>query len=107
MHAKLLVDDLGTPPTWRPYSWKKNQAARDHDLFDELWLAIYSPLGIHILKHPGGQVRFSITGLNQQVFGQQIIVYSSRNVLDVRQALDEMLKKMEEWDCQPLATILW
>ncbi|CAK9043122.1 unnamed protein product [Durusdinium trenchii] len=83
------------------------QAARDHDLFDELWLAIYSPLGIHNLKHPGGQVRFSMTGLNQQVFGQQINVYSSRNVLDVREALDEMLQKMEAWGCQPLATILW
>ena len=80
---------------------------RDHDLFDELWLAIYSPLGIHIFRHPGGQVRFSLTGLQEQAFGQGIQVYSSQNVLDVREALNNMLKKMEEWDCQPLATILW
>ena len=80
---------------------------RDHDLFDELWLAIYSPLGIHIFRHPGGQVRFSLTGLQEQGFGQQMQVYSSQNVLDVREALNNILKKMEEWDCQPLATILW
>ena len=81
--------------------------AREQDIFDELWLAIYSPLGIHIFRHPGGQVRFSLTGLQEQAFGQGIQVYSSQNVLDVREALNNMLKKMEEWDCQPLATILW
>ena len=80
---------------------------RDCDLFDELWLAIYSPRGIHVFKHPGGQVRFSHSGLIEQDSGQQIRVYSSLNVLDVREALDEMLHKMEAWGCQPLATILW
>ena len=62
---------------------------------------------IHFLKHPGGQVRFSLTGLNEQACGQRIDVYSSRNVLDVREAFDEMVQKMEAWGCQPLATILW
>ena len=83
------------------------QGARDRDLFDELWLAFYSPLGIHILKHPGGKVRFSLTGLQEQDDGQRVNVYSSQNVIDVRAALDQMLHKMEAWGCQPLATILW
>ena len=84
-----------------------SSGVRDLDLFDELWLAIYSPRGIHVFKHPGGQVRFSLTGLKEQHSGQDIHVYSSKNVLNVREALDEMLHKMEAWGCQPLATILW
>ena len=29
-------------------------------------------------------------------------------MLDVKEALDHMLKKMEvDWGCQPLATVLW
>ena len=79
---------------------------RDCDLFDELWLAIYSPRGIHIFKHPGGKVRFSLTGV-QEHEGQGIHLFASQSVLDVREALDEMLHKMENWGCQPLATILW
>ena len=84
-----------------------SSGVRACDIFDELWLAIYSPFGIHILKHPGGQVRFILTGLTDQHSGQALHVYSSRNVFDVREALDEMLHKMEDWGCQPLATILW
>ncbi|CAK9020520.1 unnamed protein product [Durusdinium trenchii] len=77
------------------------------DLFDELWLAIYSPFGIHFLKHPGGQVRFSLTGLKEEARGKEMHVLGSQHLLDVREALDDMLKKMEEWGCQRLATILW
>ncbi|CAK9110277.1 Uncharacterized protein SCF082_LOCUS51225 [Durusdinium trenchii] len=77
------------------------------DLFDELGLAIYSPFGIHFLKHPGGQVRFSLTGLKEQAVGKEMHVLGSQKLLDVREALDDMLKKMEEWGCQRLATILW
>ncbi|CAK9070885.1 unnamed protein product, partial [Durusdinium trenchii] len=54
---------------------------RDCDLFDELWLAIYSPFGVHFLKHPGGQVRFSLTGLKEQDDGQRIHVCCNQSVL--------------------------
>ena len=84
-----------------------SRGVRDCDLFDELWLAIYSPLGIHIFRHPGGQVRFSLTGLKEQDRGQEMHVLGSQKQLDVRGALDQMLKKVEKWGCQPLATILW
>ena len=95
---------------WR-CSWQNIKCAsrgvRDRDLFDELWLAIYSPRGIHILKHPGGEVRFSLHGLQGQDDGQRIQVFCSQNVIDVWEALDEMLKKLGEWGCQHLVTILW
>ena len=77
------------------------------DLFDELWLAIYSPFGIHFLKHPGGQVRFSLTGLKEEARGKDMHVLGGQHVIDAREALDEMVQKMEAWGCQPLATILW
>ena len=80
---------------------------RDRELFDELWLAIYSPLGIHLFKHPGGHVRLSLTGLNEQEAGRKMFVRASQKVLDVRQALDEMLEKLENWGCELLATVLW
>ena len=84
-----------------------HEGVRDMDSYDELWLAIYSPFGIHFLKHPGGKVHFCDTGVGQQAFGSDIDIYAPKHVLDVREALDEMLRKMKEWGCQPLATIPW
>ena len=82
--------------------------ARDEDLFDELWLAIYSPFGIHFLQHPGGKACFWLNGLKEQDVGRFRDVRASHNVLDIREALDEMLKTMvDEWGCQPLARIVW
>ena len=87
--------------------WKCSFSHIKCDLFDELWLAIYSPFGIHFLKHPGGQVRFSLTGLREEARGKEMHVLGGQNVIDAREALDEMVQKMEAWGCQPLATILW
>ena len=80
---------------------------RDQDLFDELWLAIYSPFGIHFLKHPGGKVRFIAAGLKEQDDGRKIVVRGIKDVLGVREALDDMLKNMEEWGCHLVATVYW
>ena len=77
---------------------------REHNLFDELWLAIYSPFGLHFLKHPG-DFDASVT---QGPRGRQLMLCAPRHVLDVKEALDHMLLKMEvDWGCQPLATVLW
>ena len=77
---------------------------RERNLFDELWLAIYSPFGLHFLKHPG-DFDASIT---QGPPGKHLRLRAPRHMLDVKEALDHMLKKMEvDWGCQPLATVLW
>ena len=84
-----------------------SSGVRARDMFDELWLAIYSPFGIHILKHPGGNVHLSLSGLKVAISGKDMHVLGGQNVIDVRKALDKMLKKMETWGCEPLATIVW
>ena len=85
-----------------------SSGVRARDMFDELWLAIYSPLGIHILKHPGGKVHFSRTGAKDIDKGREIHVFSGNKcTVDVKEALDNMLRKMEAWGCKPLATIHW
>ncbi|CAK9015822.1 unnamed protein product [Durusdinium trenchii] len=77
---------------------------RAHNLFDELWLAIYSPFGLHFLKHPGDFDPSVMQGPR----GKHLRLSAPRHVLDVKVALDHMLKKMEvDWGCQPLATVLW
>ncbi|CAK9015820.1 unnamed protein product [Durusdinium trenchii] len=80
---------------------------RDKDLFDELWLAIYSPIAIHFFKHPGGKVRLMAAGLKEQDDGRNIVVRGSKDVLGVREALDNMLTNMEEWGCHHVATVYW
>ncbi|CAK9087565.1 unnamed protein product [Durusdinium trenchii] len=84
-----------------------SDSLRDLDKLNELWLAIYSPFGLHFLKHPGGKVRFCDTGAGQQAAGSDIHIYAPSHVLDVREACSEMLRKMKEWGCQPLATVHW
>ena len=79
----------------------------DHTYFDELWLAIYSPCGIHFLKHPGGTAHFVDNGLQEQDSGKVIVVSAPKYVLDVREALKKMLEKMEAWGCQLFAEVLW
>ena len=77
---------------------------RERNLFDELWLAICSPFGQHFLKHPG-DFDASVT---QGPRGRQLMLCAPRHVLDVKEALDHMLLKMEvDWGCQHLATVLW
>ena len=39
--------------------------------------------------------------------GKDMHVLGGQHVIDAREALDEMVQKMEAWGCQPLATILW
>ena len=77
---------------------------REYNMFDELWLAICSPFGLHFLKHPG-DFDPSVT---QGPCGRQLTLRAPKRMLDVKEALDHMLLKMEvDWCCQPLATVLW
>ncbi|CAK9070878.1 unnamed protein product [Durusdinium trenchii] len=103
-HGQMLFDpDRGW---YCNFSWIKCASAnvREHNVFDELCLAIYSPFGLHFLKHPGDFDPSVTRGLR----GKQLKLRAPRRMLDVKEALDHMLKKMEvDWSCQPLATVLW
>ena len=77
---------------------------REHNVFDELWLAIYSPFGLHFLKHPGNFDPSMTLGPR----GKHLRLSAPRHVLDVKDALDQILNKMKvDWGCQPLAAVLW
>ena len=77
---------------------------RETNMFDELWLVIYSPFGLHFLKHPGN---FD-PGMRQSPRGRHLRLSAPKHMLDIKEALDLMLVKIEvDWGCQPLATVLW
>ena len=69
--------------------------ARDHDFFDELWLVVYSPLGLHFLKHPGGTRLYVTTGLQIYDCGGYISIAGPAGVQNVQAALKTILRKME------------
>ena len=76
----------------------------EYNLFDELWLTIYSPFGLHILRHPGKFDPCVTQGPNER----RVALRAPRYILGVKEALYQMLVQMElRWGCQPLATVLW
>ncbi|CAE7470379.1 unnamed protein product [Symbiodinium sp. CCMP2456] len=56
---------------------------RFRDLYDELWLVMYSPLGLHFLKHHG-RFGLSTSGLSTAVSGHQVQVYGPSQEMDSR-----------------------
>ena len=74
--------------------------------FDELWLAVYSPLGIHFFKHWGwrdrlyGKRRLAVEGTALSVCGR-------RNDLDFRSALKDMRGNLEAAGAELHAVVLW
>lgn len=104
-HGQMLFD--GSKHRWYcAFSGIKcaRYGIRDQDVFDELWLAIWSPFGIHFLKHPGD---FD-PAVTQDESRRRIVVAEARHMLDVKEAHDQMLKKMEvDWGCEHLASVQW
>ncbi|CAE7876372.1 unnamed protein product [Symbiodinium necroappetens] len=56
---------------------------RPRDLYDELWLVMYSPLGLHFLKNHG-RFGLSTSGLSTAVEGHQVQVYGPSQEMDSR-----------------------
>lgn len=80
---------------------------REQDVFDELWLVVYSPIGLHFFKHPGGTVGYVETGLRMNENGPNIVFTASAHVLDVEAALEVIMQKMEQKGCHLFAEVLW
>ena len=74
--------------------------------FDELWLGLYSPMGLHILKHVGN---FGVTtrGIRTQAEGHAVTVYGPTGEEDPMAALQVILGKFRGAGCEPLAVITW
>jgi len=74
--------------------------------FDELWLAIYSPCGLHFLRHPPCYDSLSRAGLRTEVSGKQLVVHGSRGA-HVSDAVERMKLKLYARGCTSLATVRW
>eukprot|EP00440_Ansanella_granifera_P042887 gb/GFBE01046498.1/.p1 GENE.gb/GFBE01046498.1/~~gb/GFBE01046498.1/.p1 ORF type:complete len:431 (+),score=37.90 gb/GFBE01046498.1/:1-1293(+) len=74
--------------------------------FDELWLAIYSPFGLHIFLHNGKFGRTG-TGKNSQLLGDSVVVYGLKGERGIPASLETMMSKLQAAGCQLLATVKW
>ena len=74
--------------------------------FDELLLAVYTPEGVHLVRH---DLRAGVTtnGKSTLATGQDIQLYGPSNEPDWRVALPEILDKMEHKGCRRLAFVPW
>ena len=79
---------------------------RSRDLYDELWLVMYSPLGLHFIKHHG-QLGLSTTGLLTEVSGHVLQVYGPSKEEDSTVAAHVVIAKLLRRGCLLLATVWW
>ena len=82
------------------------KGVREQDAFDELWLAIYSPCGIHFFKHGKASSRDGAAEAKTAT-GDSIRIGASRKIVDVRHALTNIMDKMKLKGCQLVAEVVW
>jgi len=80
--------------------------ARHEHAFDELWLAIYSPFGVHFFKH---DFKFCIStnGISTSACGHNIQIRGPRQVTQLCAVLGVVTNKLEVAGCQALAVVRW
>eukprot|EP00933_Yihiella_yeosuensis_P069534 TRINITY_DN7617_c0_g1_i6.p1 TRINITY_DN7617_c0_g1~~TRINITY_DN7617_c0_g1_i6.p1 ORF type:complete len:262 (-),score=15.66 TRINITY_DN7617_c0_g1_i6:177-962(-) len=72
--------------------------------FDELLLALYTPVGIYIYRHDL-KLGLSTTGVVLQSAGHNIVISSRSNTLDWKTALHYILAKLDSSGCERLALV--
>ena len=78
------------------------------DLFDELWLAIYTSVGIHYYRSKcGSSLAFSTAGAATEVDGHQLSLYGPRGELDGLEALKTIQATMISKGCELVAILRW
>ena len=75
-------------------------------LFDELWLMIYSPFGLHMFKHEGACGLSIVSGYTAAI-GKNIVVTGVAHQLCPREALETMKEKLQNAGCSRVAEVLW
>ncbi|CAE8643724.1 unnamed protein product [Polarella glacialis] len=81
-------------------------AADTASQFDELQLAVYSPLGIHLFRHDGN-FGVSSAGVRSSTIGGSIVLRGPVGMSDMVASVNAMLQKLETSGCKRLSTILW
>ena len=74
--------------------------------FDELWLGLHSPFGVHILKHVGS-FGVSSAGTRTHTDGHSVQAYGPVKQEDPKVALEAILAKFHAASCDLLAVITW
>ena len=82
------------------------EGVRDENIYDELWLVIYSPIGLDIIRHCG-QFGLSTVGKRTAVEGHELCVYGPAHEKDHVTALEVMLSKLLQHGGSLLATVKW
>ena len=74
--------------------------------FDELLLAAYTPEGVHLFRHDL-RAGVSTNGVSTAAAGKDIKFYGPSHEPDWRVALGEILGKVADKGCRPLAFVPW
>ncbi|CAE7596143.1 unnamed protein product, partial [Symbiodinium sp. CCMP2456] len=77
--------------------------AAETRMFDQLWLGLYSPSGLHVLQY-SGTVGLSSTGNATDIFGHEIKICGPKHERSPAVALEVILDKLRLSGCELLAT---
>ena len=75
--------------------------------FDELWLALYSPVGLQIFKHPNYRSSLSSRGVRTPFDGKLIELFGPRHEICVKRSVGHMNAKLEAAGAMHFCTIRW
>ena len=98
----------GSTERWKlQFSAVKLATAGGRDAaFDELLLAAYTPEGVHLFRHDL-RAGVSTNGVSTAAAGKQITFSGPSHESDWRVALGEIVGKMQDKGCRPLAFVPW
>eukprot|EP00439_Symbiodinium_sp_Y106_P063774 s375_g9.t3 len=105
-HAKMVKMKA---PLWRCCFSNIKCAAdevRQTNAFDELWLALYSPLGIDFFGSCG-QLRYTSVGVRGPALGRDLDLRVSSRHKDVFEALCAFRRQLEQAGCHFTASVRW
>lgn len=86
--------------------WQCMFQAIKKDLFDELLLAIYSPMGVFIFLY-STSLRLTSSGTHGEYLGHSLCLRGPAHELDPSLALEAIFTKLSRYKCQHVATIFW
>ena len=95
---------------WRCTFWNIKQETADSSskiYFDELWLAIYSPCGIHLFRHPEYNSQLTSQGVRTGALGKVFTLYARGQDHCVRSAVGHMMAELTAQGAEALLTVRW
>ena len=88
--------------------WRCQFVGIKPDLFDELWLAVYSPTGIHYYRlECSNSLGFCKAGAVTTICGHQMYFFGPRGELDPLEAFEIIQAKMRSRGCELVAIVEW